>query len=164
MKAFSRSFCLRVGIMFFLIALIAVVFIFMFMGEKESLQYETVKDVTFQIGYPPFTTFTLSNAEINALLDKLSSTNFSSDTMVPNIFDGDGITCTITTTDAKSYQIHFLRPYCTIGKEVYELDRGEELFQVVEQLMKKHLEGGWRHPGNRSDPDIPVPVENTWNC
>lgn len=117
------------------LVLIAAASAFIFTNRDERLRYAQVKDVTIAIEYPPFTSFHLSNAEINILLDQLSSINFAEEETVSCVVEGDGITCTIF-TDSDTHTIYFLRPYCFIDEEEYMLDGNMDIFQTVEQLIQ----------------------------
>lgn len=136
------------------LVLIAVASAFIFANRDEPLRYPQVKDVTFTMEYPPFTTSHLSNAEINTLFDQLSSINFAEAETVSYIADGDGITCTIT-TDAGLNTIYFLRPYCFIGEEKYILDNSTDIFQTVEQFVQS-IKGSY--DSNPGPQDLPIEV------
>lgn len=100
-------------------------------------RYNGIKNVVFEMEYPPFDRYDLTTAEVNKLISYLSAMDFSEYETTPFIPEGDGIICTITTAD-KNYELIFLKPYVIYDGIVYDLNTVEKLFAIVSHIAGSH--------------------------
>lgn len=102
----------------------------------EPLRYG-VTSVVFELEYPPFTKYQLTNSEVNEFLDALSTLDLSDYEPEKDTPDGDPVVCLIT-TPSKTYSLNFLEPLIGYSGELYYVG-WHKAFSVANQIVKARM-------------------------
>ena len=136
MKKRKPLFVLCILLLVILIAVVVIVFLHE--KERNTLQYESIEKITFTNGYPPFTEYELSNAEINEFVACLSGMDFTTYPQLINDGEGCGTECEIV-ADGKTYSLMFLKPCLWVEGVLYELESNAEIFRIEKKIVEKRM-------------------------
>jgi len=120
-----------------IVLLVSAGVFYLLQANDAQPRYKEIKNVTFELEYPPFDVYDLTSIEVNDLIDCLSGMDFSEYETISLIPIGDGIICTVTATD-KNYELVFLKPYLIYDEKTYKLGIDEQIFKVVSHITESH--------------------------